>query len=349
MFKLFSFPIKKILKMPDIFRHTVRHRMLEAVPYKFIRVELGGITGERIGEDASAGFKKFFNRSGFMNGARIPKKNESFLKMPEKISKKSQDFGITDVLRLVEADVETGLSSLGRNADSGDGRNLCPSPMDLKNRGSAAWRPGSSDRGNKTKPALVEENQRDSKRFRLFLYAAKYGVSTVLSSPHPVLWPLFLAFGSSSPAESKTTRDGSDDTTPRSVFGSLRRFCGLSKDPWNSLPSEALPKESLSMTVSDAVSSSPGGPGPVLTSSLQNLSLDTPSAIDGQNLPKNRFFRQQPVDLILDSTTRQRAGASVRDAFGFHMVSWNHNSIFRNVFPLLLRYSIAGSGLTLLG
>ena len=340
MFKPFSFPVKKMLKMPYIFRHTVSHRTLEAIPDEFIRIDLGSISREVVCEDATAGFEEFFNRPRFMDSARIPEKNESFFEMPEKVFKEDQDFRIADVFRSMETDVETNSPLFGRNADSGDSRNLRPSPVDLKNRGFAARRPSSSNRWNETKPAFIEEDQRNPEYFRLFLYAAKYDVSTVLSSPHPALWPLSQASGNSSPSVSKTTRDGLDDTIPRSVFGSPRRFYGLSKDQWSSLPLEALPKGSLSTTVSGAVSFSPGAPEPVSASSLQSLSLDTLSATGGQNLPKSQLFRQQPADLILDSTTQQRVGAAVRDAFGFHMVSWNHDSILNNVFPLLLRFSI---------
>ena len=340
MLESFNFPIKKMLKMFDIFRHTVSHGAFEAIPDEFIRIDLGSISREVIRENAIVESKKLFNRSRLVDSTGIPEKNESSFEMPEKVLKEGQNLRISDILRPVKTDIKTDSSFLGRNADSGDSRDLCPPSVNFKNRGLAARRPSFSNRWDKTKPAFVEKNQGNPERFRLFLYAAKYDVSTVLSSPRPVLWPLSRVSGSSSPVVSKTTRDGLDDTIPRSVFGSPRRFCGLSKDRWSSLPLEVLPKESLSTTVSDAVSSLPGAPGPVSISSLQNLSLETLSAIGGQNLPKSRFSQQQPADLILDSTTRQRAGASVRDAFGFHMVSWNNDSIFRDILPLLLRYSI---------
>ena len=336
----FNFTVKKILKMPDIFRHAVCHRTLEAIPNELVRIKIGSVTRKRIREDTAARFKKFLNRARFVDGTRIPKKNETFFEMPKKILEKNQDFGITDILRLMKLDVKADPFSFGRNADGGNSRYLRPSSGDFNNGGFAFGRPGFSNRGDETKSALIEEYQRNSKRFRLFLYGAKYGASTVLSSPHPVLWPLSQAFGSSSPFVSGTTRDGLDDTIPRNVFGSLRRSYGLSKDRWSSLSLKALPKESSSTIASDANSFLPDVPAPVLTSSLRNLSFGDPFANGEQNLRNNRFFRQQPAGLILDSTTQQHAGAAVRDAFGFHMVSWNHDSIFTDVVLLLLRKSI---------
>jgi hypothetical protein len=269
--------------MSDIFRYAVCHRTLETIPHKLIRVKLKSIAREIVREDAAAGFDKSFNRSRFMDSARIPDKNESFPEVSEEIFKEGQDFRITDVLRSVKTDIEADSSFFGRDADRGDSRNLRPSPINLENRGFAARRPCFSNRWNEAESAFVEKNQRNSKRFRLFLYAARHDVSTVLFSPRPVRGPLSQAFGSSSPFVSKTTKDGLDDTILRNVFELPRLSCGLSKDRWSSLPLEALPKGSLSTTVSGAVSFSPGVPGPVLTSNLQNLSFDTLSSTCGQN------------------------------------------------------------------
>ena len=118
---------------------------------------------------------------------------EAYLEMPKKIFKKNQDFGITDVLRPVETNVKTDSFSFGRNADSGNSRYLRPSSGDFKDGSFTFGRLGSSDGGDKTKPAFIEEYHRNFKRFRLFLYAAKHDVSTVLFSPHSVLWPFLAA------------------------------------------------------------------------------------------------------------------------------------------------------------
>jgi len=206
MFEPFNFPVKKILKMPDIFRHAVRHRAFEVVPDEFIRIDLGSISRKVVCKDAIVGSKKLFNRLRFVDSTGIPEKNESFFEMLEKVFNEGKDFRIADIFRSVETDVETDSSLLGRNADSGDSRNLRPSPINFKNRGFAARRPCSSNRWNETKPAFIKEDQGNPEYFRLFLYAAKYGVSTVLSSPRPALWPLSQASGNSSPVVSKTTR-----------------------------------------------------------------------------------------------------------------------------------------------
>lgn len=340
MFEPFNLSIEKTLQMPDVFRHTVSHRAFETVPNKFVRVKLRSVSRKMISKDTITGFKESFNRARFVDSTRIPQKHKASLKMLKKIFKKDQNFRVTNVLRPVKTDIKAEPSFLSRNTDCGDSRYLRPSPGDSKNWRFAFRRPCFLNSGDKTKPAFIEEDQRNSERSGLFLYGAKHNVSTVLSSFHPALWPLSRAFDNSNPSVSGTTRDGWGDTTPQSVSELPRQSFYLSRDRWSSLRSEALLKESLSTTASGASSPSSDAPEQVLTSILQNLSSDDLSAIDEQNLLNNRSYRQQPADLILALATQQPAGAAVRGTSGFHMVSWNHNSIFTGVFPLLLRMSI---------
>jgi len=340
MLEPFSLSVEKILKMPDVFRNTVSHRTFEAVPNKLVRIKLGSVSRKVIRKNAITGFKKSFNRARFVNSTRIPQEDKTFLKMPKKIFKENQDFRVTNVLRPVKTDIKADPSSFSRNTDCGDSRYLSPSSGDFKNRRFASGRPSFSDGGNKAKSAFIEENQRNSKRFRLFLYAARYDVSIVLFYSHPALWLWSQASGNSNPAVLKTTRDGWGDTTLQSVSGSPRRFCGLSRDQWSILGPKGLLKESWLVNVSGASSFSPGAPVPVSTSTLQNHSSDDLSASDEQSLLNNRFYRQQPANLILVPAVPQRAGAAAQAAFGSHMVSWNHDNTFKNNIPLLLRNSI---------
>ena len=340
MLESFSLPVEKILKMPDVFRHAVSHRTFETIPNKFVRIKTGSVSRKVIRKDAITGFKKPFNRARFVDSARIPQENKTFLKMPKEIFKENQDFRVTNVLRPVKTDIKVDPSSFSRNTDCGDSRYLSPSSCDFKNRRFASGRPCFSDGGNKAKPAFIEENQGNSKRFRLFLYVATYDVSIVLFYSHPALWLWSQASDNSNPAVLKTTRDGWGDTIPQSVSGSPRRFFGLSRDQWSIPRPKALPEESLLANVSGASSFSPGAPAPVSTSTLQNLSSDDLSAIDEQNLLNNRFYRQQPANSILVPAVPQRADAAAQAAFGFHMVSWNQDNTFKNNIPLLLRNSI---------
>jgi len=340
MLEPFSLSIEKILQMPNVFRHTISHRTFETVPNKLVWIKLGSVSRKVIRKNAITGFKKSFNRARFVNSTRIPQENKTFLKMPKKIFKENQDFRITNVLRPVKTDIKSDPFSFSRNTDCGNSRYLSPSSRDFKNRRFTSGRPGFSDSRNKAKSAFIEENQGNSKRFRLFLYGATYDVSIVLFYSHPALWLWFRASDNSNPAVLKTTRDGWDDTIPQSVSGLPRRFFGLSRDQWSILGPKALPEESLSTNVSGASSFSPGAPAPVSTSVLRNLSSDDLSAIDEQSLLNNQFYRQQPANSILVSAVPQRAGAAAQAVFGFHMVSWNHDNTFKNNIPLLLRNSI---------
>jgi hypothetical protein len=338
--KSFSRPVKKVSKMLSILRNAVGNITFEMPPNKFVRIKFRRVSGKTVCMNTPLGFNEPLNRARLVDGAGIPDQDKALLKVSEKMPQESQDFKTADIPRHMEASVQIDPPLPGRNADRGDGRDFRPSSGDFKNRRFPNRRPSLSDARNKAKPALVEENQGNIKFSGLFLYVAKYDVSTVLSSSRHVLSRVSQAFDDSSPTVSKTTRDDWGDKTLRSVFGPPRRFSGLSRDQWNNPVSWALPQESLSVTASGARLTSQDVQELVLTSSLQTLFFDGLFAIDGQNLRNNRFSRQQPADLILYPAAQQRSGASVRDAFGFHVVSWNHNNIFRNTIPLLLRYSI---------
>lgn len=330
MFKSFSRLVKKVSKLMRILRNAIGDIVLEMPPNKLIGVKLRCVSGETVRVNMSLGLNEPFNRARLVDGAGIPDQDKPLFKMPEKMPQENQDFGTANIPRHMKASVQIDSPLLGRNADRRDGRDLRPSSGNFKDRSFSNGHPGFSDSWDKAKPAFVEKDQGNVKRFGLFLYAAKYDVSTVLFSSHPALSRVSQVFDGSSPSASETTKGDWGDKTPQNVFGLPPQFSGLSRDRWNSPVSWVLPQESLSATASDTRLASQGVPEPVSTSSLQNLSPDTLSAIGGQNLPKSRFFRQQPADLISDSTTRQRAGAGVRDAFGFHVVSWTM------IFPSLV-------------
>lgn len=340
MLKSFSRSVKKVSKMSSILWDAVGNITFEMSPNKFVRIKFRRVSGETVRMNTTLGFNKLLNRVRLMDGTGIPDQDKALLKVPEKMPQESQDFKTANILRHMETSIQIDSPLPGRNADRGDGRDFRPSAGDFKNRCFPNRRPGFSDARNKTKPTFVEEDQGNIKFSRLFLYAAMYDVSTVLSSSRPVLSRVSQVFDDSSPSASKTTRGDWGGRTLRSVFEPPRRFCGLSRDRWNTPASWALPQESLSATASGTRLVLRDAPEPVLTSILPNLSSDGLFAIGGQNLRNSRFSRQQPADLILGPAAQQRSGVSVRDAFGFHVVSWNHNNIFRNTFPLLLRYSI---------
>jgi hypothetical protein len=252
MFQSVRRSIKKVSKMLRVLRNAIGDIALEMSPNKLVGIQLRRIPGETVRMNASLGLHEALDRARLVDGAGIPDQDKALLKVSEKMPQESQDFGVTDVPRHVEASVQIDSSLLGRHADRGDGRDLRPSPGDFKDRRLPNGRPGLSDGRDKAKPALVEEDQGNVKRPGLFLYAATYGVSTVLFSSHPVLLRVSQVFDGSNPSASETTRGDWGDTTPRSAFGRPPRFSGLSRDRWNSPVSWARPPGSLSATASGA-------------------------------------------------------------------------------------------------
>ena len=108
--------------------------------------------------------------------------------MPKEIFKENQDFRVTNVLRPVKTDIKVDPSSLAETLIAEIADILVHPPAILRIGVFASGRPCFSDGGNKAKPAFIEENQGNSKRFRLFLYVATYDVSIVLFYSHPALW-----------------------------------------------------------------------------------------------------------------------------------------------------------------
>ena len=337
MFKSFGRLIKKISEMLSIFWNAIGNIALEMSPNKLIGVELRRISGETVRVNTSISFDKPLNRARLVDGAGIPDQDKTFLKVSEEMPQKREDFRATNIPGHMEAGVQIDSLLLGRHANRGDGGYLRPSSGDFKDWSFPNRRPSLSDARDKTKPALVEENQGNVKLPGLFLYAAKYGVSTVLFSSHPALLRVFQVFDGSNPSASETTRGDWDDKTLQNAFGLSPQFSGLSKDQSNSPVSWAHPRESLSATVSGARLASQGVRERVSTSNLQPLSFYNLLPTGGQNLPNSLSFVRLPKGSSLAQTTRQLFGDAVQVVFGFHGVSWNQFIIF----PLLLRNSIA--------
>lgn len=234
MFKPFSRPVKKVSEMLSVLRNTIGDIAFEMSPNKLVGVKLRRIPGETVRMNASLGLNEPLDRARLVDGTGIPDQDKTLFKVSEKVPQKSQDFRAANIPGHVKAGVQIDSPLLGRNADRGDGRDLRPSSGDLKNGRFSNRRPGLSDARNKTKSALVEEDQGNVKFPGLFLYAAKYGASTVLFSSHPALLRVSQVFDDSSPSASKTTKGDWDDKTPQNAFGPPPRFSGLSTDRWNS-------------------------------------------------------------------------------------------------------------------
>lgn len=327
-FKLLSRLVKIVPEIINIFWDTISYRAFHVIPRILIGVKIRSISGEVVGMNTPVGFDEPLNRSGFVNGASVPDKNKAPLEIFKKVPQKGPDLGMPDILGDMKTDVKTDSLFLGRDADGRDRRDLGPSAGDFKNRGLAAWRPGFPDRGDKQKPALVEEDKGDVKPLGLFLYAAIDSVSIVLPSSHPVLGLVSQASGSSNPSLGGLSRHERGDTERRSAYQSPRRFSSESKARWSSPASRAPRPESLRENVSGAWLVSQADPAPVLVStpyhlfSYKNHSSSTP------NLTNNRALGLYPADSLLYPRAPRPADVAFRALFGFHGVAWNQFIVF---------------------
>ncbi len=328
------------LEIIRILGDAIGHVMFHPVPYEFGWIKLRGIPGEEMGMNTAMFFKESFDRPGIVRTAPVPEQHEPSFEMSQEVSQKSHDLGMPNVLQGMKTDVQSDSPSTSRNADRRDRRDLRPSSGNFKNRSLSDKSPGLSDSRDKTKSALVEEDQRDSKPFGLFLYAAMNGASNALFPFHPSPGLLSRASDSSSPFRSRATRYYWDDKRLETSFRSPWRFSGSSKDRSSIRSSRhhlQAPQLSFSSGTYLALRVVRER---VLTSRPQLLFFHAPLSIGARNLLNNRLSWLLPTDSVLYPRAQRPVGASVQALFGFHGVSWKHNSAVNGVFLLLLRNSI---------
>ena len=325
-----------------MFGNTVSRMALKIRPDEFIGIELRRIRWKRIGNDARMVLEESFDSGCPMNHAPVPKENKPFPKMPEQKPQKEDNFLMTNVTVRMETNIQFNTPPLSRDADSRDSRNFCPMPSAIENRRFPAGRPCSTNIGNQRKTALVEKDKRDATPSGVFLYAATHNASNVLSPSRSVPLPAWLVSDNSSPFPEESARYDWGDRLPQIFFRLLRRFYGLSRDPWNNRSLQPLSEVSEPNSVSGVCLALPDAPARAWPLTPRHRSFYTLHATGELSLLSNRFSQQQPADLIPALAVQQRAGAAVQAAFGFHMVSWNHNSIFNGIFLLFLRNSIDG-------
>ena len=326
-FNLSNRSMKRFFKIKSIFRYAIGCRALQIHPDELIGVKLGGVSGKVINMNPSAGTDEFFNRFRLMNGASIPKKHKAPLKMPQDNLKKVDNLGITNILRNMKAKIELNASFVRGYTDRRDGGNLSPSASDFKNRCFSNRGPGLLNRGNKQKPALVEKNNRNTKFFGLFLYAATDDTPIVLSSFHPVPALLSQVSGSSSQALLKSSKHARGDKKHQTVYQLPPRFSVMSKDPWNNHSSSLLLQESGLKNASGASLISQAVPEQVLVSKPCHLSSYKDHPSNTLNLTNNRASLLFPAASFLYPRAPRPAAGAFQALFGFHVVSWNQHII----------------------
>ena len=319
-----------------VFGNAVGHVMFHPVPYEFGWIKFRGIPGEKMRMNTGMAFKESLNRSGLVRSASIPQDHKPSLQMPEKISQKSQDLGMSDVFQGVKTNIQGNPAFTRRDTDRGDGGYLRPSSGNFKNRGLSDRSPSLSDVRDKAKPALVEEDKRDVKPFGLFLYAAKYGASTALSPSHPVAGLLFQASDDSSAILAESSRHDPDDKSRRSDYPSpWPLFPGSTSQSSNRF-SKDLPQAFVSKSLSGARLVSQVYPAPVSISGRSHLFSGAGRSSNKPSLTNNRVSGLFPADSFLYPRAPRPAADAFQALFGFHGVAWNQFIIFL----LLMRESI---------
>jgi hypothetical protein len=326
-----------------MFGNTVSRMALKIRPDKFVGIKLRRIRRERISDDAAMVLEESFDSGCPMNHAPVPEKNKAFPKVPKQKLQKEDNFLMTNVAIRMETDIQLDTPSMGRYADSRDSRNLCPMPGAIKNRRFSAGSPCPTNIRDQRESAFIEKDERDATPSGVFLYAATQNASNVLSPSRCVPLPAWLASDNSSPFPGESTRYDWGDRLPQNFSRLPRRFFESSRDPWNSRSLRPLSEVSGLNSVSYAYLALRDVPVQVLPLVHQRHSFYALRATGEPSLLNNRFSRQQPADLILVLAVQQRAGGAAQAAFGFHMVSWNHNNIFIGIFLLLLRNSIVAA------
>lgn len=340
MFKPFSRTSQQSSEISRILGDAVGNRTFHIVPDKLGRIKFGGVAGEEIRVNPRMTSKEPSYCRGLMYGPFVPEKHKSSLQMPEKISQENQNLKIADIFQGIETDIQGNSPFARRNTDSRNCRNLCPPSGGFKNWCLADRRPGLSNARDKTKPALVEKNQRDIKLFGLFLYAAKSSASSALFPFHPSPGLLSRASDSSSPFRAGATRYYWDDRRYGISFLSPAQSFGSSRDQSNIHSSPLLRQASAQGFVSGTHSASRGVREQVLTSMPRLLSSYASLSTGAQSLLSNRVSWLLPTVSSLYPRAQRPAGAAAQALSGFHVVSWNHDSIFMDAFLLLLRNSI---------
>lgn len=323
-----------------MFRNAVSHMVFKIGPNELIGIELRGIRRKMVGTDALMACKESLNFRRPVNHASVPQEHKTFAKMSKQMLKETHNFSVADVTSRMKTDIKLDTPSFGRDTDGRNSRNLRPMASTVQYGGLSFGRPTLTDIRDQREATLVKKDERDALSFSVFLYAATHSASSVSPLFHSFPLPVLSASDNSIPFLAGATRYDWGDRLPQTFSRLPRKSFGWSRVLWNNhylrLPLEAPEPIFVSggrLTWRDA-------PVQTLPSTHQLLSSGVPYASDEPNLLNSRFSRQQPADSILVLIAQQRAGAAAQAAFGFHMVSWNHDSTFNNIVPLLLRKSI---------
>ena len=313
--------VKDPLKVGSVSRDAVSGRSFEVNPDKFGRVEFRGVRGEVVGHDSGMIFKESLDLSGLVNGASVPEKDKSTLKMFEEMPEESHGLRPPDISGGVETDVKPKVFSARGKTDRRDRGYLGPVSSHLEDRSLAANTPGLSDTRDKREAALVEENDRDFKFPGLFLYAAMYGISTAVLPLRLFPWPVFPASDNSNPWLAGFSIRALGGRRLQSASGSPGLYEAGSRVRWSNHSLKPPSRESSPATSSGARLVSKAGQGSawIPTQPVRRLSSSSSSGV--RRLSNNPAFLLRLPDAFPDREAGWLAGDAVPTPFGFHGVS----------------------------
>ena len=204
--------VDELLEVAQIRGDAIGHRPLEMVPHELIGIELRCVSRERRGPQARMRAEKRFDHGALMGSPAIPEQDHVTSQVPEELAQESGHFRGPDVLLGMEPGVQRDASSLRRDAESRDGRNLVPVPGAAQPGGLPPGRPGARDVRDQQEATLIEEHQMGPTPFGVFLYAATGNASNERFLPRFFGARGALASGSSIPASGAGGSRALDDT-----------------------------------------------------------------------------------------------------------------------------------------
>lgn len=331
---------QQIPKMISITGNTINYRTLQMVPDPFIRIQLRSIARELKGSNDRVVFEPLLDRRSSMRHATIPEQNETFRQMPFEMLQKLNDLRPTDVLLRMKSHVKRNPFALQRYANRRNRGYLRPTPSTRQDGRLPTRCPGSSYRRDQEKATLIEEYQRDATPSSVFLYVAIGNVSSVLWLLRSVLLTFSQVSDSSNPIQLKVAKYDWDDKQFSNAALLLWQLAAWSTDRWSNRSLRPLAKEFVSVHPSAFGLILQASLVPAWTLVLVLLLSQRAASRDELNLQSNRLPSTRPTDSFHFAATRGPVGVALRDAFGFHVVSWNHIIMVNNMFLLLLRKSI---------
>ena len=306
--------IKELPKVPGISGNAVCQVSLEVCPDKFIRVKLRRVSGEVKGMESGTTSKEFFDKFGPVERASVPEKNDGPSDLATKVPKKLSDLFGPDI-SCIKARVKSKPPSLGRDCNSGDGRDLCPTSSDNEGWSLSSDRPSSLDVWDKRESALIQEGQAGSKPNGLFLYAAKRGASSNEFFPRVFAWLSWLVSDSSSQGVASDSKDSRRSSAPRIVCGLPARYVSMSKD----LSNNQLPEDLSLRRAPEFSSDAPISAEAVRYSESVSVPSSPSSGSLGASAPRS-LKKRLVLGLLSDRyglvSTSERPSAGASPAFG---------------------------------